>query len=80
VLGQVSHKAERIALRGLQGYRIVKGEIGVAFRVSDHPGQRGLAALPRPVDEDNGRVRERLQQSGLSETGMKATFSHCVQL
>jgi hypothetical protein len=32
------------------------------------------------VDEDNGRVRERLQQSGLSETGMKATFSHCVQL
>ena len=37
--GQVGHETDRIAQRGLQGHGVVEGEIGVAFRVSDHPGQ-----------------------------------------
>ena len=46
------------------------------FRRTDHLGKGGLAALARPVDQDNRRILQRLGQAPFCEAGVKNVLSH----
>ncbi len=60
---QPGYKTNRVVLRNPPDVVVVERNVAVAPRLPHHPGQRGLAALPRTMDEHRRRVRDRLTQA-----------------
>jgi hypothetical protein len=73
---QITDKADRIGLCRRQGDIIIEAEVGVPSRFADLPRQCSLAALTRPMDQDDRRVRQGLGETELGKTGIEGRDSH----
>ena len=76
---QTRSEAGGICARGGERCGIVEGVIPIAASSAHLQGESGLPALPRTVDEDCRRVRERRDQGHLSEASVQGS-SHSGQL
>ena len=78
-LGEIAHEANRVRRRGGEGHLVIEREVGVLPGLADRLGQRRLSALPRPVQENYGRVGQRLRKARRNESRIEAVAGHAGQ-
>lgn len=72
-LGKVADEAHGVGFRRGEGHVVVEAQVGVTPLLPHDLGKGRLTTLARPMDQDRGRVRERLEQACSCESRMGPT-------
>lgn len=75
-LWEVRDESDRVGFSRTEHHVVVEAEIGVAANVAQHPRQRGLAALTRPVNQHDRTVCQRFREERLCKAWPKLVRSH----
>ena len=73
---QVADEAYGVGLRRLGGHVVIETEVFIPVGLTVPLCQRGLAALPRPMDKYNRRVSQRFREQTFDESWVVGCRSH----